>query len=406
MQLQELPFFVQAMGWPLALLLAWLAGERLHTLWRVPRVSTYFAVGLLGGWLNLHGLTAAVTGLSFLANLALALILFELGYRINLRWLRHNPWVLLLGLVESALTFALVFWATGWFELSLEVRVILAALAVSTSPAVLLRVAHETRAAGQVTERIMHLCAINCLVAVLLVKLVVGLWHVRAVGDWQAAAIGSVYALAVSVALGAAIGVAIPWLLRRVAAHSQSLSVVFALAVLLLTTAAYALMLSPLLAALVFGIVARERRIQLTNAQRGFGPIGELLGVFLFVYVGSLIVWADVWSSIWIALVLLGLRLLSKTACSLAVARISGITLRKGLLSGLALVPLSAFFVLLLEQTRLYGFEPAQSAFAAMAALMLILGLLGPWVTQLCLRAARETHVTAATDHPATPPRD
>jgi hypothetical protein len=37
--------------------------------------------------------------LPFLANVALSLILFELGYRIHLRWFRHNPWVLALGLV-------------------------------------------------------------------------------------------------------------------------------------------------------------------------------------------------------------------------------------------------------------------------------------------------------------------
>jgi Kef-type K+ transport system membrane component KefB len=98
------------MAWPLVLLLAWFVGERLHEAWQLPRVSSYVAVGLVASLFNLPGLTDA-----FLANVALALVLFELGYRINLRWFRHNPWVLALGLVESALTFALVYWATGWF---------------------------------------------------------------------------------------------------------------------------------------------------------------------------------------------------------------------------------------------------------------------------------------------------
>ena len=60
-------------------------------------------------WLILPGLTDAVPGLPFLANVALSLILFELGYRIHLRWFRHNPWVLVLGLVESVVTFVVVY---------------------------------------------------------------------------------------------------------------------------------------------------------------------------------------------------------------------------------------------------------------------------------------------------------
>lgn len=391
----DLPFFLQSIAWPMVLLLAWFLGERLYALWRVPRITSYVAVGLIGGLLDLPGLTNAVPGLSFLANVALSLVLFELGYRINLRWFRHNPWVLAVGLFESLLTFGLVYWGSGWFGLAPEVRLIIAALAVSASPAGIVRVANESRGAGQVTERVMHLCAINCLVSVMLVKLVVGYWHLSTSGDWAAAAIGSIYALGISVVLGAAVGLAAPWLLRRQAVYSHSVTVVFALAVLLLTTAAYGLKLSPLLVALTFGVVARERRVQLTNAQRDFGSVGELLGIFLFVYVASLIHWPDVWGTLSIAAALLALRIASKTVTNLLVARWSGITLRKGVLTGLALTPMSAFAILLLEQTRLYGFEPAVPAFAAMAALMVVQELLGPWVTQRSLMAARETHVTA-----------
>lgn len=67
--------------------------------------------------------------------------------------------------------------------------------------------------------------------------------------------------------------------------------------------------------------------------------------------------------------------------------------MRKGLLTGLALTPMSAFAILLLEQSRLYGFEPAVQAFATMAGMLVALQLLGPVVTQRSLMAARETHV-------------
>ena len=392
---EDVSWMTPALAWPLLLLLAWVVGERLHAAWHVPRVSSYVGVGLLAGLGLQTTLHQNVPGLYFLANVALALVLFELGYRIHLRWFRHNPWVLAVGVLESALTFALVYGVTAWFDLSTEVRLIVASLSMSASPAGIVRVANELRSAGQVTERVMHLCAINCLMAVMAVKLVVGYWHLSTSGDLGAAALGSVYALLTSAALGAALGVVMPWLLKVRPLHRSNATVLFALAVLLLSAISNALMLSPLLAALSFGIVARERRVQLMPTQRDFGSAGELLSLFLFVYVASLIDWDNVGTTVVIAAVLLVLRAASKTLSNLAVARLSGITPRKGWLTGLALMPMSAFAILLLEQSRRYGFEPAQTAFSVMAAMMAVQELLGPWVTQRSLMAAQETHVTA-----------
>jgi Kef-type K+ transport system membrane component KefB len=294
-------------------------------------------------------------------------------------------------------TFASVYVVTGFFGLTGDVRLVVASLAISASPAGIVRVANELHSAGQVTERVLHLCAINCLMAVLALKLVVGYWHISTTGDLVAAAFGSVHVLGTSVAVGTLLGVAVPWLLRARITPASGVTVVFALAVLLLTTASFGLQLSPLLAALTFGIVARERRVHLTNAQRDFGTVGELLGLFLFVYVASLIEWSDVWGSLALGATLLLVRTASKVLCNLSVARLSGITERKGVLTGLALTPLSAFAILLLEQSRLLGLEPAVQALKVLAALVVVLELLGPLITQRALLAARETHVSHET---------
>lgn len=390
----DFPFLLQSMAWPLVLLVAWFLGERLHEAWHIPRVTSYVAVGLVGSLVNLPGLTDAVPGLPFLANVALSLVLFELGYRINLRWFRHNPWVLALGVGESLITFAAIYLASGLFDLPTDMRLIIAALSVSASPAGIVRVANELRSAGQVTERVLHLCAINCLVSVLALKLVVGYWHLSTSGDLLLAAFGSIHVLATSMAVGAMLGVVVPWLLRAQSTSERGVTVVFALAVVLLTTMAYGLKLSPLLAALAFGIVARERRVHLTNAQRGFGTAGDLLSVFLFVYIASLLDWSEVGTGVVMGLFLIAVRTVAKVACNVAAARMSGSTERKGLLTGLALTPMSAFVILLLEQSRLYGFGPAQQVLAVMAAMMVVQELLGPVVTQRSLMAAAETHVT------------
>ena len=101
----DFAFLLQSIAWPLVLLMAWFLAEWLNERWQLPRVTSYVAVGLVASLVNLPGLTPDIPGLPFIATVALSLVLFELGYRINLRWFRHNFWVLLLGVLESVVTF-------------------------------------------------------------------------------------------------------------------------------------------------------------------------------------------------------------------------------------------------------------------------------------------------------------
>jgi len=378
-------------AWPLMLLAAWLAGEWTHRRWQLPRVCAYGAVGLLLGGVGVSQGVASRETQGFMANVALSLTLFELGYRVNPRWFRHNPWVLMAGIGQALLTFGVVFWVAGQFNVAIDHRLVLAALCVATSPAAVMRVTHELRSAGQVTERLLHLCALNCLLAVLLFKMVVGYWHLETSGDLGKAAFNSVYVIALSLVAGAVFGVIAPWL-NRLATSSQATTVTFAIAVLLLSGVAQSLHLSPLLAALAFGAIARERRIMLSHAQRNFGALGDVLTVFLFVFVGSLLSWSGLLASLLLGIAVLLARSASHTLVNLSIARVSGTTFRKGALTGLALMPMSAFALLLLEESRSYGFELARDSLPVIVGLLVVLEVIGPLVTQRALLLAREAH--------------
>ncbi len=378
-------------AWPLMLLAAWLAGEWLHRRWQLPRVCGYGAVGLLLGGVGLSQGVASRETQGFMANVAMSLALFELGYRVNPRWFRHNPWVLIAGIAQALLTFGTVFWVAGLFDVAIDHRLVLAALCVATSPAAVIRVTHELRSAGQVTERLMHLCALNCLIAVLLLKMVVGYWHLETSGDLGKAAFDSIYVIALSLVAGAAFGVVAPWL-NRLATSSQATTVTFAIAVLLLSGVASSLHLSPLLAALAFGAIARERRIMLSHAQRNFGALGDVLTVFLFVFVGSLLSWSGLLGSLLLGIAVLLTRTASHTLVNLSLARVSGTTFRKGALTGLALMPMSAFALLLLEESRAYGFDLARDSLPVIIGLLMLLEVMGPLFTQRALLLAREAH--------------
>jgi len=379
-------------AWPAAIAIAWIAGEAGHRWLSLPRISSY---GIAGFFMaaSQGGFLADPSGgpVALLADFAFALILFELGYRINLRWLRANPWLGVTSVVEAAGTFAAVFLLARAFAVPPIPSSLLSALAMSTSPAAVLRVANELNSSGQVTERLLHLSAFNCVLAVVMLKAVVGYSVFASAGSVFQAVWTGLVVVAVSAGIGAMFGVAVPALLRSFGGVERNPTVAFAAAVLLLTALTHAFKFSPLLAALAFGFVARHRRVILSPAQRNFGALGDLLTVLLFVYVAASLEWKQVANGIGLALAVIGARLAVKTISTTLFAHVSGITWRKGALTGLAMTPMSVFAILLLEQTHHLKLG-ALDELAGVAAIVLLLEVIAPLVTQRALIWAGETH--------------
>ncbi len=387
----DLSILLGEMAWPLAILIAWLAGELGYCWARLPRISLYGLSGFLlaAPQVGLLPSTNDTPGILLLAHVAFGLILFEAGYRFNLRWLQANPWLGVTCLAEAGLTFASVYLLALLFGTAPLTALLLASLSMATSPATVVRVINEQGGSGQVTERLLHLSAINCVLAVLVFKTVVGLVVFRTSGDLRDALATSLYLMLASTALGALPGVVMPALLRRLGHATRDATLAFAIAVMVLVALAHALKLSPVLAALTFGLVARHRRVVMSQTQRNFGPLGDLLAVLLFVFIASALDWRLVMAGAALGLALVVVRALAKLVGVLLFARLSGISLHKGLLLGIALGPFSAFVILVLEQTRHLGVN-LFDLLAPLASAALVLELLGPLLTQRALLLAHE----------------
>lgn len=387
----DLIVIAKSMAWPVALLLAWLAGEFCYRWIKLPRISMYALVGFMlgAGQLGLLSQTPSYDIL-LLANIAIGLILFEAGHRINMRWLLSNPWLGIASVAESALTFFIVFYFANWFELDTASSLLIASLSMATSPATIVRVINEQRSSGQVTERLIHLSVLNCVLAVLVFKIIVGTEIFRTSGNLWQATYASFVVFIVSVSLGAAMGWLMPSILRRIQRTNHDSTLAFAIAVVFLVALSHALKQSPILATLTFGLIARHRRIVLSSSQRGFGALGDVLSLFLFVFVATTFSIEQVLHGFGLGLILIVARCATKIIGIGVFSHVSGISWKKGLLTGLAMTPISAFVILLLEQTRFLGVD-LMSQLAPLAAMALTLELLGPIVIYLALRHANET---------------
>ena len=160
------------LGLALLMLVAMLLAETLHRAWRLPRICGHMLTGAIAGPLMLR----LLDGLDLdpwkpLIDLAIGALLFELGTRIRPRWLLDNRWLAAelpaAGRCCAACssTGALVWLGAPWLSAAVAGTV-----ALSTSPVIVLAVAHESRARGQVTERLLMMTAINAVIAVLGLK--------------------------------------------------------------------------------------------------------------------------------------------------------------------------------------------------------------------------------------------
>ncbi len=180
-----LPFWPLEVGpalWlALTLVAAVLVGEALVRHLRLPRIVGYIGIGALlgpGGLGSIPPLPA--TEWRLVVDLALGILLFELGSKVNLRWLKANPWIAATSLLESTATFAVVFSMLAWFGVANIAAVVVASIAIATSPAIVIRIVTESRAQGQVTDRLLLMTALNCIYAVIFHKLAVAGMHGQA----------------------------------------------------------------------------------------------------------------------------------------------------------------------------------------------------------------------------------
>ena len=286
-------------GWPLSsnqmiwvgvLLAAGVAGgELVQRGLRLPRITGYAAAGLLlgPGGLGLIG-KPLLDELVVFADIALGLVLFELGTRLDLAWLRRSPALALMGVAEALGAAALVFFTlSSYFGHDPLVAAVAAAIAMSSSPAVLIRVAADLRAEGQVTERALILTAINGVLAFLALTVLIPWLHLEYRGGWLTILTQPLYLLAGSLVLAAIAAQATLKLVQLVGKHAERQFIVVIALVVLTVGAAVALKLSVLLALLAMGALVRnadrERHFMVIDS----GNAGQLFYLLLFVITGA-----------------------------------------------------------------------------------------------------------------------
>ncbi len=371
----------------IALAAATLIGELLFRLLRIPRIVGYALIGLLVGAGNLTtGVLRPGGALRIIVDIALALLLFELGCRVHFKWLRANPWLLLTSLIEAALTACAVFLVLHYFGYGDALAAAVACIATCTSPAVVLWVTTESNARGQITERLLMHTALNSIYALLATRILIAYLAQRVHGDLVNAVLPTVYLICGSFLLAMLLALGVRFLNRRFdLRNEQSALLLFAVLLVIISVATLA-RLSTLLVPLLAGILLRHLSDRPLLWPRHFGTAGGVMVVMLFVLTGISLDVETLQASGLIGLAVVGARLLAKVAGVVLLSYPSGVTAKQGLALGLALAPMSGLAFALSFEFRDAFSHLSASIDAIVFSAIAILALIGPLLTQQALR--------------------
>ena len=377
--------------WSLLLALAAMVGHLLQRHVGLPKVVGYTLVGTLAGLIGFSGAPWPLEGTSlFLLELGLAVVLFEAGSRIPLRWFRHNPMVLVQSVAESALTYFAVYAVLVWLGLDTAIAGPLALVAMAASPAVLTRLVADTRAAGPVTERAIVLATLSALYALTLGSARAELMHHDTFSMLEAMR-PVIQVLGVSFAAAAVLALVLHSALRVMSQTSENTSILLLL--LVAATAAITAHLggSAPLAALLASMLLRQMSPRPWAWPRHLGNASALLTMLMFVMVSTVAAQAE-WNLRVASLVmaLIVARLLAK-GIGVALGNAgSGASWQQALRVARALTPMSAVALLIASQFAASAPERGQLIAQIALPAILLMEVAGAVIAMVALYQAGE----------------
>jgi len=366
----------------------------------VPRITGYIVAGFLLG----PGVSGLLTpelldNARLFTDIALGLILYDLGRQLDIHRLRRDPWLLSTAALEAVLTFFLVFTALRLAGVTPLTAGLAAAIGISSSPAVILLVVRQLNARGPVTQNALNLVALNNVIAFFVFLTVLPLLHIEQKADALTIILQPLYQLAVSLGIAWLIGRLMLWATRHV---ERKENIQFALTIGAIIGAiglARMLKVSPVLALLALGILINllDRDSHLLPLEFGHG--GELFFLILFVVAGANLHIEYLAGFGLLALLFVLARQAAKSLATFGLMRLAGLDSRQAVMLGLTLTPMAGLAIGLSQLTTDLYPQAGRQLTTLILAAVAILETLGPIVTEFALRKTGEVPATAPLEH-------
>ena len=273
---------------------------------------------------------------------------------------------------------------------NLSALVLAATIAIATSPAVVMMVAHDLSAEGPVTRRALILTSLNNLYALILFVILAPMTRSDALLNIDLVTF-TAYRLFGSIFLGLVIFIIIKLIAYLTGKHKENQFVLFVGAVIFAIGFAHTLNLSSMFTLFALGVAARNLDHQHTLMEIDFGWLARLFFILLFVVTGVHLQLQGLWQATWIVLLFIFLRLAAKIAGIWLFSKTSRLTKRQSLALSFALFPMAGVAIgmsnILVDFNPDFGYRLLIIITAAVA----ILNIIGPITAQLAFMMTGES---------------
>jgi Kef-type K+ transport system membrane component KefB len=375
----------------LMLIIGAMGGYIAHRVSWIPSITGFMVVGFLCGPSGLGILShAAIFEARILIDIALALILYRLGLSLDIKLIWRSPTLLLISLFESAATFALVYYVLVWFEIPTILSMLVAAIAISSSPAVLLHVAHEVGAEGEVTESSKTLVAMNNLISFFAFSAVLPALLYSNGESITTVVAQPLYQLLGSLLLGALLAIGLHFAAVKTSKASQYRLALVIGTIMVAIGLAYELKLSTLLTPMVIGIVVRSLERETLVSELEFGQAFELFFIVLFVFAGAGLHLQELIQFAPVVLALVLARTAAKMLGVISTATLLKKSYREGVSSGLLLIPMAGLAIGLVQTSGAIFPQYAATITAIVLGSVSIFEMFGPPIAAFAFRYSGE----------------
>jgi Kef-type K+ transport system membrane component KefB len=354
----------------------------------LPSITGFMVLGLMIGPSGLGLLTEqALTDSRVLVDIALGLILFKLGATLHPIKAIRDTRLVVTSLIEGIGTFVAVLALMVFVGSPPIMAALAAAIAVSSSPAVLIHVAEELHASGPTVNHAESLVAINNVLSFVLFSLTLPFALATEQVELTTALLLPAYQMggAVLIALAVAwLAVSISKLTRPGEEHFRFALVVGAVTATL--GLAQIFQASTLFAGLSLGIACRWMQGRTRIARVEFGGGGDVFFVILFVFAGANLHLSDVIRYAPIALALVAVRTVVKMGAVYGIGRSFGTERRSALAGGMLLVPMAGLAIGLVQTTTQLMPELGARISAIVLAAVAVFETMGPPLAAFALR--------------------
>lgn len=356
----------------------------------MPTITAFMLLGLLIGPSGLHLISKPMLAkASVFIEIALGLIMYKLGTMLHPYAMLHSRRLLMLSVAESLLGYIGVFAVARFLGMDTLVSALIAAIAVSSSPAVLVHVSEEMNAKGPVSYRAKSLVAMNNLFAFVLFTMALPFGMAGKEADW---AWSMVIGLPVYRLMGAVlVGVAVAWLAvqlaRRLRPSDEHYRFAIVIGAVMLTLGlCSALNMSALFSPLVMGIAVRWFETSKHKlSQVGLGEGGDLFFIVLFVMAGAKIDLGNLWAVGIAPVVLVLCRAAGKAAGLFWAGKMHGIDHQQSSATCMMLTPMAGMAIGLVSTTQSLAPEAGMQVATVVFAMVAILETIGPFLVSRAL---------------------